>query len=74
MDRDITFPESVYFSIITLSTVGYGDVVPYSDLVRIIVASEIVFGVLLILFGFSEILRYSRERVHEHIRHGPPHE
>jgi voltage-gated potassium channel len=59
--RDLTFTESLYFSIITLSTVGYGEMVPVSSLVRGIVAVEIVCGVMLLLFGFSEIIRYSRE-------------
>ena len=59
--HELTFTESLYFSIITLSAVGYGEVVPISSLVRGIVAVEIVCGVMLLLFGFSEIIRYSRE-------------
>jgi voltage-gated potassium channel len=60
--REISFLESLYFSIITLSTVGYGDLVPASALVRAIAALQIVIGVWLIIFGFSEVLRYARER------------
>jgi voltage-gated potassium channel len=59
--RSLNFTESLYFSIITLSTVGYGDVVPQSPSVRVIVGLEIICGVLLLLFGFSEIISYSRE-------------
>jgi len=58
----LSFADSLYFSIITLSTVGYGDIEPVSNLVRAIVAVQIVLGVLLLLFGFSEIIRYARER------------
>ncbi len=61
VSRDITFAESLYFSVITLSTVGYGDIVPLTNLVRVTVAVEIVTGVLLLLFGFSEIIGYARE-------------
>lgn len=61
-ERDITFLESMYFSIITLSTVGYGDLVPLSSLVRAVASMQIVIGVWLIIFGFSEVLRYARER------------
>lgn len=57
--RDITFPEALYFSIVTLSTVGYGDIVPNSGLVQIIVTVQIVVGILLLLFGFREIAHYS---------------
>lgn len=62
VERDISFLESLYFSIITLSTVGYGDLLPLSPLVRAIAALQIVIGVWLIIFGFSEVLRYARER------------
>jgi len=62
VQRDISFLESLYFSIITLSTVGYGDLLPFSPLVRAIAALQIVIGVWLIIFGFSEVLRYARER------------
>ena len=58
--REIGFSESMYFSIITLSTVGYGDIIPHSDVVRVIMAVQIIWGVLLLLFGFSEIISYSR--------------
>ena len=61
----ITFSQALYFSIITVSTVGYGDVVPRTDPVRVIVAIEIIFGVILLLFGFTEIFAYARERLRE---------
>jgi voltage-gated potassium channel len=60
--RTITFPESLYFSLTTLSTVGYGDISPASNIARFLIAIEIVCGVLLLLFGFNEIISYSRER------------
>lgn len=61
----ITFSQALYFSIITVSTVGYGDVVPRSDPVRVIVAIQIILGVILLLFGFSEIFAYARERLRD---------
>lgn len=60
--RGITFQESLYFSIITLSTVGYGDIVPESSALRALSAVQIVLGVLFLLFGFSEIMSYTKER------------
>lgn len=58
---EITFSDAVYLSIMTLSTVGYGDIVPATGLVRVVAAFQVMSGVLLLLFGFNEILRYSRE-------------
>lgn len=60
--RDISYAESLYFSIVTVATVGYGDITPVTDLARLIAAIEVVMGVLLLLFGFSEIMSYMRER------------
>ena len=57
-----TFFESLYFSVTTLATVGYGDIVPLSNLVRMLAAFEVIVGVLLILFGVSELLEYARHR------------
>lgn len=58
--RAITFPESLYFSLMTLSTVGYGDIAPASGAIRLVAAAEIVSGILLLLFGFNEIFSFSR--------------
>jgi voltage-gated potassium channel len=55
-------PEALYFPVVTLSTIGNGDIVPVSSVARTLAAREVVLGVLLLLFGVSEILEYSRER------------
>lgn len=57
----ISFSDSLYFSLITMSTVGYGDITPAADAVRVVAAIEIILGILLFLFGFAEIMRYVRE-------------
>jgi len=51
------FAEALYFSVITIATVGYGDITPSSPLVRGLASIEVVMGILLLLFGFSEIMR-----------------
>ncbi len=58
--RAISFPESLYFSLTTLSTVGYGDIAPASNVLRLLAAAEIVCGILLLLFGFNEIFSFAR--------------
>ena len=58
----VDFSDSLYFSIVTMSTLGYGDIAPASELVRALTAVEIVGGVLLLLFGFSEIMRYAQDQ------------
>lgn len=66
----ISFADALYFSVITMSTVGYGDVLPVTDSVHVIVAIQIILGVLLLLFGFSEIIAYSREKLRDRLRDG----
>lgn len=59
--RVISFSEAIHFSIVTISTVGYGDIVPASNLSRILASFEVICGVMLLLFGVSELLEYTRE-------------
>ena len=59
--RTISFSEAIHFSIVTLSTVGYGDIVPSSNLARALASGEVICGVLLLLFGVSELQEYARE-------------
>ena len=37
---------------------------PLTDTVRLIVATEVIIGVMLLLFGFSEIFRYAQRHIH----------
>jgi voltage-gated potassium channel len=53
----ISFIDSLYYSVATITTVGFGDIAPASMLVRAITAMEVFSGVLMLLFGFSEIMR-----------------
>jgi voltage-gated potassium channel len=59
--RALNFSESIYFSIVTISTVGYGDIVPHSSVARVLVSLEVICGFLLLIFGVSELLEYARE-------------
>jgi hypothetical protein len=53
----ITFSDALHFSVVTLSTVGYGDIQPADDGIRLLAAIQMVLGQLLLLFGFAEIMR-----------------
>nr|WP_246503984.1 potassium channel family protein [Plastoroseomonas arctica] len=55
--RWLAFPDALYFSLVTQATVGYGDVTPHDDGVRLLAAAQVMFGQLLLLFGFSELMR-----------------
>jgi len=56
--RVLNFAEAMYFSFVTLSTIGYGDITPLTHVARVIVVGEVIFGVVLMLFAFAEIAAY----------------
>jgi len=55
----LTFPDGLYLSISTLTTVGFGDIIAITPLARLIVSSEVLCGILL-LFGVDAMLDRTR--------------
>ena len=53
--QDFTFDTSLYFVLITITTVGYGDVVPSSTLSRISVGLFFIAAVVFFTMQTSEI-------------------
>jgi voltage-gated potassium channel len=54
---------SFYFSVVTLTTVGYGDLVPTRDITRLITAIYIIFGATIVLASVAIIgTRYLEKR------------
>ncbi|WP_088228809.1 ion channel [Desulfosporosinus sp. FKB] len=52
-DRILTTIDSIYFSITTFTTTGYGDIYPISNTAKIFVASEMIFGYILGLLAIA---------------------
>ena len=57
MIEKATFHEMVYFVVVTLATVGYGDIVPVTELGRVCVIVLIVLAVVLIPKQTNELIR-----------------
>ena len=53
----IRFVDALYYSVATITTLGFGDIAPSSLLVRALTGLEVVSGILMLLFGFAEIMR-----------------
>lgn len=47
-DKAITISKSVYFSFVTMTTIGYGDVTPDSDITRLLVTVHTIVGVFML--------------------------
>ena len=46
----ITFWEAIYFTIITQSSIGYGDIVPKSPITRLLVTFQALSTILLVIY------------------------
>jgi len=56
-----------YFSFITLSTVGYGDITPVSKIARMLAAMEAITGLLYVAVLIARLVAiYSAPKSHEH--------
>ncbi len=51
-----SFEMALYFAVVTLATVGYGDIVPQTEEARLFVVSFIVVGIVIFTTGISTIL------------------
>lgn len=56
----LRFPDALYFSLVTQATVGYGDVTPHDEGIRLLASVQVIAGQVLLLFGFAEIMRTRR--------------
>ncbi|MBG0761870.1 hypothetical protein BOO22_20955 [Vibrio cidicii] len=58
---DLSLFDSFYYSVVTFSTLGYGDITPTTDILKILAGSEALIGALtigLLIAGFSNKNRY----------------
>lgn len=58
--RDVTFVDSLYFSLVTISTLGYGDIIPNTNAIRFIVGLQSFFGTMLFFFGVHAVLAHKK--------------
>ncbi len=56
--EDLSWLDSIYFCVVTLATVGYGDITPQTDVGKIFTIFYILIGVGIIASTASYLLRY----------------
>lgn len=60
-DEQLSPMASLYFSIVTFATVGYGDISPRSDVARFWVSVEIIGGLAYTILIFSVVANFIRQ-------------
>ena len=51
----LSFVQSVYFSVTTITTLGYGDIAPITEMARVVTATEALLGIFLIGLFLSSV-------------------
>jgi voltage-gated potassium channel Kch len=65
VEKDAGFGTALYLSIVTIATLGYGDIVPATFALRMIAGAQGVFGFVLLSATISWVLSVSGVIVHE---------
>ncbi len=52
----VSLPQAMYFTVVTMSTVGYGDILPKSDDARLFVISLIIVGLSVFLTSITAVV------------------
>jgi len=60
--------DSFYFVVITLTTIGYGDLTPTTNLTKLITIFYGINGVIVLLTFFDIIRTYRHMRVPDHVK------
>ena len=58
--------DSIYFSVITLTTVGYGDFSPQTDLGKIFTTFYVIIGIGLMFSFINTLYQYNVNKVRKH--------
>ena len=58
----LTFGTAIYFSVVTITTVGYGDIVPVHHWAKITVVAELAVGLYLLAAVLSMVVQWNQPR------------
>lgn len=65
-----TRTDALYFTIVTLATLGYGDITPRGQSSRLVVVLQILYTFVFLTAAATALSRWLRVRVSDHVREG----
>jgi len=65
---ELSVLDSIYFSVITVATVGYGEITPLSNTAKILTIFEVLFGFLYMLFIITIFLSVFLKRQMDEVK------
>ena len=65
---NLSFVDSIYYSVITMTTVGYGDYIPTTGIQKIFASTLAFGGVILLAYVFNVILTNFQEKMSKYSR------
>ena len=60
--EDLGRIDAVYFTVVVLGTVGFGDITPHTELARVLVTGQIVLGITLLTAVVRIVIGIARQR------------
>ncbi|WP_326651534.1 MULTISPECIES: potassium channel family protein [unclassified Streptomyces] len=64
--------DALYFTVVTLATVGYGDVVPQSQTARLVTMVQILYSFVFLTAAATAVTRRLRTQVGDRLGHNEP--
>jgi voltage-gated potassium channel Kch len=64
--------DALYFTIVTLATVGYGDITPKGQSARLVAILQILYTFVFLTAAATALSRWLRTRLTDHARPGHP--
>lgn len=58
--------DALYFTVVTLATVGYGDITPRGQTARVVTVFQIVYSFVFLTAAATTLTRWLRDRLAEH--------
>ncbi|MER7489431.1 potassium channel family protein [Streptomyces sp. NPDC126497] len=64
--------DALYFTLVTLATIGYGDIAPHGQAARLVAVLQILYSLIFLTAAATSLTSYLRTTLRRHGNPGPP--